>query len=590
MFHLLLPLLLLISNVRRSQSAIIESLPGFPGDLPFKLETGYVGVGELEEVQLFYYFIESERSPNDDPLLLWLTGGPGCSALSGLLFEIGPLQFDYSNSSGIRPLFELNPYSWTKIANIIFLDAPVGTGFSYAMTWAAYNINDTSSAAQTYGTVLTVQERGKTGPATSNLAINTARNSNEELHEAIKNGLDHTVERDSMLITCFATMLDRLITCRPPLALNLLSDSSSLLNATPASPPSPLRSTSSSSTPDRAGFSAPKFPPSAASLPPLPLPSLDPAPPPRSVSELHRRITGAAARAKGELEQLQIELQLELALENVSMHAHEFLRKWLLAHPKFLTNQLYITGDSYSGVVVPIIVKEIYDGNEAGREPPMNLKGYVLGNPVTCEVKDISQRIPYGYKTALISDELYESTKTDCNGDYMNVDPTNGACLRDLEMVSICLEKINLHQILEPKCSALSPNHTRLKWSRSILKENIIDVISMPQQSKPWCRSYNYLYSYIWANDRNVQEALHIREGMKPEWNRCNESISYTKDILNSVVYHRYLSKTSLRALIYSGDHDMGIPYVGTLDWIRSLNLTLLGPWGPWYVDGQVAG
>ncbi|KAK3412253.1 hypothetical protein EUGRSUZ_I01040 [Eucalyptus grandis] len=418
MFHLLLPLLLLISNVRRSQSAIIESLPGFPGDLPFKLETGYVGVGELEEVQLFYYFIESERSPNDDPLLLWLTGGPGCSALSGLLFEIGPLQFDYSNSSGIRPLFELNPYSWTKIANIIFLDAPVGTGFSYAMTWAAYNINDTSSAAQTY----------------------------------------------------------------------------------------------------------------------------------------------------------------------------EFLRKWLLAHPKFLTNQLYISGDSYSGVVVPIIVKEIYDGNEAGREPPMNLKGYVLGNPVTCEVKDISQRIPYGYKTALISDELYESTKTDCNGDYMNVDPTNGAYLRDLEMVSICLEKINLPQILEPKCSALSPNHTRLKWSRSILKENIIDVISMPQQSKPWCRSYNYLYSYIWANDRNVQEALHIREGMKPEWNRCNESISYTKDILNSVVYHRYLSKTSLRALIYSGDHDMGIPYVGTLDWIRSLNLTLLGPWGPWYVDGQVAG
>ncbi|KAF8016814.1 hypothetical protein BT93_H2124 [Corymbia citriodora subsp. variegata] len=367
MLHFLFPLLLLISNVGRSRSAIIQSLPGFPGDLPFKLETGYVGVGESEEVQLFYYFMESERSPKDDPLLLWLTGGPGCSALSGLLFEIGPLQFDYSNSSGITPMFKLNPYSWTKIANIIFLDAPVGTGFSYATTWAAYNSSDTSSAAQTY----------------------------------------------------------------------------------------------------------------------------------------------------------------------------EFLRKWLMAHPKFLTNQLYITGDSYSGVVVPIIVKEIYDGNEAGREPPMNLKGYVLGNPVTCEVKDISQRIPYSHKMALISDELYESTKTSCNGDYMNVDPTNGACLTDLEMVSI---------------------------------------------------SYNYLYSYIWANDRNVQEALHIREGTKPEWRRCNYSLSYTKDVLNSVVYHRYLSKTSLRALIYSGDHDLAIPYVGTLDWIRSLNFTLIGSWSPWFVEGQVAG
>ncbi|KAF8038453.1 hypothetical protein BT93_B1098 [Corymbia citriodora subsp. variegata] len=270
--------------------------------------------------------------------------------------------------------------------------------------------------------------------------------------------------------------------------------------------------------------------------------------------------------------------------------SYEFLRKWLVAHPKFLTNPLYITGDSYSGVIVPIIVKEIYDGNEAGREPPMNLKGYVLGNPVTCEAKDISQRIPFGHKTALISDELYESTKKDCNGDYVNVDPTNGACLTDLEMVSRCLEKIYLAQILEPMCSFISPNHTRLKWSRSILDETIINVVSMPQQSRPWCRNYNYLYSYIWANDRNVQEALHIREGTKPQWDRCNESLSYTKDVPNSVIYHRYLSKTSLRALIYSGDHDLAIPYVGTLDWIRSLNLTLLGPWSPWFVDGQVAG
>ena len=55
----------------------------------YSISLRYIGVGELDEVQLFYYFIESERSPKDDPILLWLTGGPGCSGLFALVYEIG---------------------------------------------------------------------------------------------------------------------------------------------------------------------------------------------------------------------------------------------------------------------------------------------------------------------------------------------------------------------------------------------------------------------------------------------------------------------------------------------------------------------
>lgn len=49
----------------------------------------YVGVGEEEEVQLFYYFVKTERKPEEAPLMLWLTGGPACSSLTALLYEIG---------------------------------------------------------------------------------------------------------------------------------------------------------------------------------------------------------------------------------------------------------------------------------------------------------------------------------------------------------------------------------------------------------------------------------------------------------------------------------------------------------------------
>ncbi|KAH0692781.1 hypothetical protein KY285_019878 [Solanum tuberosum] len=142
-------LLLFLTDVVSSHF-IVETLPGFDGQLPFKLETGYIGVGEEEILQLFYFFVESERDPQNDPLIIWLTGGPGCSGLSAFLYEFGPLTFDYANSSGNFPKLELNLHSWTKVANIIFIDQPIGTGYSYAKTSEAYNSNDTLSATLTY--------------------------------------------------------------------------------------------------------------------------------------------------------------------------------------------------------------------------------------------------------------------------------------------------------------------------------------------------------------------------------------------------------------------------------------------------------
>ncbi|KAF5444285.1 hypothetical protein F2P56_036771, partial [Juglans regia] len=93
-FHLFI-LLLFSVNVAFS-GTLVTSIPGFDGDLPFKLYTGYVTVGESE---MFYYFIESEGNPKLDPLMLWYSGGPGCSAFNGLIYQIGTVSF---------PLFIIN--------------------------------------------------------------------------------------------------------------------------------------------------------------------------------------------------------------------------------------------------------------------------------------------------------------------------------------------------------------------------------------------------------------------------------------------------------------------------------------------------
>uniref|UniRef100_A0A2N9J1G3 Serine carboxypeptidase-like 18 n=1 Tax=Fagus sylvatica TaxID=28930 RepID=A0A2N9J1G3_FAGSY len=145
-FLRLLLLLVLSANTAFSGS-IVKYLPGYDGELPFKLETGYISVGDSE---LFYYFIESQGNPQEDPLFLWLTGGPGCSSFCGLIYEIGPLEFDINNYTGGMPRLVDYTYAWTKTASIIFLDAPVGTGFSYSRTPEGWPTSDSESAEQSY--------------------------------------------------------------------------------------------------------------------------------------------------------------------------------------------------------------------------------------------------------------------------------------------------------------------------------------------------------------------------------------------------------------------------------------------------------
>jgi len=59
---------------------------------------------------------------------LWLNGGPGCSSLDGFFYEHGPFGIDASNYSKLYS----RDYRWNLVANVLYLEAPVGVGFSYS--------------------------------------------------------------------------------------------------------------------------------------------------------------------------------------------------------------------------------------------------------------------------------------------------------------------------------------------------------------------------------------------------------------------------------------------------------------------------
>ncbi|PNX81862.1 serine carboxypeptidase, partial [Trifolium pratense] len=185
-------------------------------------------------------------------------------------------------------------------------------------------------------------------------------------------------------------------------------------------------------------------------------------------------------------------------------HTHQFLRKWLIDHPEFLSNEFYIGADSYSGLVVPPILQEISNGNEKGLQPFINLQGYLLGNPVTTKTENNDQ-IQYAHGMGLISDELYASLQKNCKGEYIDVDSRNELCLRDLQYFNEA--RINKFHILDSYCEDDS-----LLSRRSLtqeLKESLSSHLTVPELS---CQIYGNYLATKWADDERVRKALHIRE------------------------------------------------------------------------------
>ncbi|KAL3502264.1 hypothetical protein ACH5RR_036713 [Cinchona calisaya] len=115
--------------LRQQAADRVVRLPGQP-KVDFRQYAGYVTVNETHGRALFYWFFEAEKDPEHRPLVLWLNGGPGCSSIGyGAVEELGP----FLSQKG-KPELKFNKNSWNQVANLLFLESPVGVGFSYTNT------------------------------------------------------------------------------------------------------------------------------------------------------------------------------------------------------------------------------------------------------------------------------------------------------------------------------------------------------------------------------------------------------------------------------------------------------------------------
>lgn len=428
------------------ESATVTQIPGFNGTLPSKHYAGYVTVDESHERNLFYYFVVSEGKPAEDPVVLWLNGGPGCSSFDGFIYEHGPFNFEAAKTRGGLPSLHLNPYSWSKVSSVIYLDSPAGVGFSYSKNKTDYITGDKKTASDT----------------------------------------------------------------------------------------------------------------------------------------------------------------------------HSFLLKWFELYPEFLANPFFIAGESYAGVYVPTLASEVVKGIEAGVTPKLNLKGYMVGNGVTDEEFDGNALVPFVHGMGLISDDLFEEISKECNGNFYN--PTSDNCSLKLLKVDEDIDEINIYNILEPcyhgtEAEKITESYIRLPSSfrklgeterpfpvrkrmfgrawplRAPVRDGIVPTWPqlMNSESAPPCTDDEIANS--WLNNEEVRKAIHTaQKSVVSSWDLCTDRISFDHDAGSMISYHKNLTSKGYRALIFSGDHDMCVPFTGSQAWTRSIGYKIVDEWRPWSSNGQVAG
>ena len=129
----------------------IHNLPGLNYPINFNQFSGYLNITNTKHIH--YWFVESQNIPQDDPIVFWTNGGPGCSGLLGFFDEHGPFRPDENLN------LELNEWSWNKISNMVYLEQPIGTGFSYSDNKEEYKIDDEQCAIDNKLTIVKFLER-----------------------------------------------------------------------------------------------------------------------------------------------------------------------------------------------------------------------------------------------------------------------------------------------------------------------------------------------------------------------------------------------------------------------------------------------
>jgi carboxypeptidase C (cathepsin A) len=144
--------LILLATVVLFSQAVDEGdwVDPFLLPIPFQVRpffAGYLRAAAVKSLKsLYYVYTPSQGNPSKDPLMVVISPFPGCSSLHNWLYSSGEFTFVRNQDS-----FKHNANNWNKQANVLYIEGPAGTGFSFG---ASQNITDESTQNEYFRAIL----------------------------------------------------------------------------------------------------------------------------------------------------------------------------------------------------------------------------------------------------------------------------------------------------------------------------------------------------------------------------------------------------------------------------------------------------
>ncbi|OIW01323.1 hypothetical protein TanjilG_10484 [Lupinus angustifolius] len=270
-----------------------------------------------------------------------------------------------------------------------------------------------------------------------------------------------------------------------------------------------------------------------------------------------------------------------------AIDSHNFLLEWFKLYPEFLSNPLFLAGESFAGIYIPTLAQQIVQGFNAGAKPKLNFKGYLIGNGVTDNEFDGNAIVPYAHGMGLISDQIFEVLGS--LNPYDTLEPCYHGSENTKSDNRLPLSFRKLGETDKPM-----PVRRRMFGRAWPLGQHVKSGIVPTWPELSYTGSvpcFDDEVGTVWLNNEAVRKAIHtVDKSVVDEWKLCTNNIEYNHDEGSMIEFHKKLTSNGYRALIYSGDHDFSVPYTGSEAWTRSLGYKIVDEWRAWLVDGQVAG